>query len=59
VKILDPNAGCFKAVTDSLVRQSSGLADADPEDARQLLLFNGGDDLPIFEQSRRRVTLMS
>jgi len=34
-------------------------ADADSVDAGQLLFLNGGDDPPVFEQRRRRVTLMS
>src|SRR5262245_66515173 len=59
VNILDPDTGGFEAVPDGLVRQPSGLADADAADARQLLLLDGGDDPPIFEQRRRRITLMS
>src|SRR5262245_60803287 len=59
INILDPDAGGFEAVPDGLVRSPSGLADADAADARQLLFLDGGDDPPIFEQRRRRVTLMS
>src|SRR5215510_5569907 len=59
VNVLDPDAGGSEAVPDGLVRQPSGLADADAADARQLLFLDGGDDPPIFEQRRRRVTLMS
>src|SRR5262245_3044003 len=59
VNIPDPDPGGFEAVPDGLVRQPSGLADADAADARQLLFLDGGDDPPIFEQRRRRITLMS
>src|SRR5262245_29842968 len=59
VNILYPDAGGFKAVPDGLVRQPSRLADADAVDARQFLFLDGGDDPPVFEQRRRRVTLMA
>src|SRR5215475_6530753 len=52
VDVLDTDAGGFKAVPDGLVRQPSGLADADAVEARQFLFLNGGDDPPVFEQRR-------